>query len=49
MVMLSYMDSEGSIEPVTFSAKNTHYEYSPTLTEALAVEEAYQWLKDMNI
>ena len=47
--MLSDMDSEGDIYPVTlYSNKNTD-EYYPTFTEAMAGYEEYQCIDTTNI
>ena len=46
--MLSYMDSEGDIQPVSLSAKNNHDEDYPKLIESIAVEESDPLLQAMN-
>ena len=39
MIIMSYMDSEGAVEPAIFSEKTNYDEDSPTLTESMAGEE----------
>ena len=45
LVMLVDMDSEGVIETAELSSKKNHEKYWPTLTDAMAGEEAYKWLE----
>ena len=49
MIIMSYMDSEGAVDPAILSEKNNYDEDSPTLTEFMAGEEVGWWLETINI
>ena len=49
LVIMSDMDSEGSIETVKLSDNKNHNVEPPTITAAMAREEAHQWFEAMNI